>query len=92
MAQQLKFMIEQAKIQSEALKDTAVTQAKIQAENEKREAINQHRLQSFAQLSQALATAQPEKNESQSSIDIRQHLSIMKVTYNHSFIVICCII
>ena len=37
MAHQLKFMIEQAKIQSEAAKDTAVTQAKIQAENEKRE-------------------------------------------------------
>ena len=40
MAQQLKFMIEQAKIQSEALKDTAVTQAKIQAENDKREVYN----------------------------------------------------
>ena len=30
-------MIEQAKIQAEALRDSAVTQAKIQAENEKAE-------------------------------------------------------
>ena len=37
MAQQLKFMIDQAKVQSEALKDTAVTQAKIHAEADKRE-------------------------------------------------------
>jgi len=82
MAQQLKFMVEQAKIQSEAMKDTAVAQAKIQAENEKREAINQIRLQSFAQLSQALATVQSEKGDGQ-SVDLRQ-LSIVRSCQNCS--------
>ncbi len=42
MAQQLKFMIDQAKVQSDALRDTAVTQAKIQAENDKREVIDSY--------------------------------------------------
>jgi len=37
MANKLKLMIEQVRIQTEALKDSAVTQAKIQAENEKAE-------------------------------------------------------
>lgn len=37
VANKLKLMIEQAKIQSEAIKESAVTQAKIQAENEKAE-------------------------------------------------------
>lgn len=37
MANKLKLMVEQVKIQSEAFKDSAVTQAKIQAENDKAE-------------------------------------------------------
>ena len=37
MANKFKLIIEQTKIQAEALKDSAVTQAKIQAENEKAE-------------------------------------------------------
>ena len=39
MANKLKLMVEQVKVQSEAFKDNAVTQAKIQAENEKAEVI-----------------------------------------------------
>ena len=39
MANKLKLLIEQAKIQTEAFKDSAVTQAKIQAENEKAEVL-----------------------------------------------------
>eukprot|EP00794_Sanderia_malayensis_P012851 gene12851-14173_t len=63
MAQQLKFMIDQAKVQSDALRDTAVTQAKIEAETDKREAVNQIRLQSFSQLSHALSTSQADANQ-----------------------------
>lgn len=37
VANKLKLMIEQTKIHSEAIKESAVTQAKIQAENEKAE-------------------------------------------------------
>ena len=37
-AQQLKVMVEQAKLQSEAAKDAAVAQAKMQGEAEKKEA------------------------------------------------------
>ena len=36
----MKIMIEQAKVQAEALKESAVAQAKIQAESEKREVIS----------------------------------------------------
>lgn len=36
-AQQLKAMVEQAKLQAEAAKDAAVAQAKLQAESEKKE-------------------------------------------------------
>ena len=39
MANKLKLYIEQAKIQTEAVKESAITQAKIQAENEKAEVI-----------------------------------------------------
>ncbi|XP_065051637.1 deformed epidermal autoregulatory factor 1 homolog [Rhopilema esculentum] len=81
MAHQLKFMIEQAKIQSDAAKDTAVTQAKIQAENEKREAINQIRLQSIAQLSQALASAHNDKGDLQ-QLNMRQQITIIKNCQN----------
>lgn len=37
MANKLKLMVDQVKIQTEAIKDSAITQAKIQAENEKLE-------------------------------------------------------
>ena len=40
-AQQLKGMIEHAKIQAEAAKDAAITQVKLQAEAEKKE-VRQH--------------------------------------------------
>ena len=36
-AQQLKTMVEQARLQSEAARDAAVAQAKLQAETEKKE-------------------------------------------------------
>jgi len=42
MANKFKLIIEQTKIQAEALKDSAVTQAKIQAENEKAEIRRAH--------------------------------------------------
>ena len=39
MANKLRLMIDQAKIQCEASRESAITQAKIQAENEKAEVI-----------------------------------------------------
>lgn len=54
IANQLRLMIDQAKKQSEANKDAAVTQAKIQAESEKAEAIS---LVRRGQLQQIIGTA-----------------------------------
>lgn len=60
-AQQLKGMIEHAKIQAEAAKDAAITQVKLQAEAEKKEALAQARMNSLMQLSRALNDARLEK-------------------------------
>jgi len=60
-AQQLKGMIEHAKLQAEAVKDAAITQVKLQAEAEKKEALAQARMNSLIQLSRALNDARVEK-------------------------------
>ena len=46
-AQQLKGMIEHAKLQAEAAKDAAITQVKLQAEAEKKEVSEQETLLAF---------------------------------------------
>lgn len=60
-AQQLKGMIEHAKLQADAAKDAAITQVKLQAEAEKKEALAQARMNSLMQLSRALNDARVEK-------------------------------
>ena len=49
-AQQLKGMIEHAKLQAEAAKDAAITQVKLQAEAEKKEVSEQETLSVFLQI------------------------------------------
>ena len=49
-AQQLKGMIEHAKLQAEAAKDAAITQVKLQAEAEKKEVTEQETLFVFLQV------------------------------------------
>lgn len=60
-AQQLKGMIEHAKLQAEAAKDAAIAQVKLQAEAEKKEALAQARMNSLMQFSRALNDARVEK-------------------------------
>ncbi|XP_048578402.1 deformed epidermal autoregulatory factor 1 homolog [Nematostella vectensis] len=62
-AQQLKCMIEQAKLQSEAAREAAVAQAKLQAEAEKKELLSQTRMNSLIQLTKALNDAQAEREQ-----------------------------
>ncbi|XP_077866385.1 deformed epidermal autoregulatory factor 1 homolog isoform X2 [Saccoglossus kowalevskii] len=61
-AQQLKSMVEQAKNQSLAAKDSAVAQTKLQYETEKKEALTQARIEAQMQLSRALMEARAEKD------------------------------
>lgn len=49
-AQQLKGMIEHAKLQAEAAKDAAITQVKLQAEAEKKEVSKQETFLVFLQI------------------------------------------
>jgi len=49
MANKMKLMVEQTRIQCEAINNSAITQAKIQAENEKQEALSAFRRGQFSQ-------------------------------------------
>ncbi|XP_031570726.1 deformed epidermal autoregulatory factor 1 homolog [Actinia tenebrosa] len=60
-ASQLKCMIEQVRVQSEAAREAAVAQARLQAETEKKEVLAQTRMNSLLQLSKAINDAQAER-------------------------------
>ncbi|KAK3711927.1 hypothetical protein QZH41_009429 [Actinostola sp. cb2023] len=62
-ATQLKCMLEQVKLQSEAAREAAVAQAKLQAESEKKEVLAQTRMNSLLQLSKAINDAQAEREQ-----------------------------
>ncbi|XP_019638034.1 PREDICTED: deformed epidermal autoregulatory factor 1 homolog isoform X2 [Branchiostoma belcheri] len=61
-AQQLKNMIEQAKQQCQAAKESALAQARIQAETEKKEVLSQARVEAQIQLERALMESRAEKD------------------------------